>query len=64
MGIPVYWIGSYLDLEMQDFLLELYQSSLFGVNNKRRGEFRTTLSAIAQVRPPHPTLVAAMKPLA
>ena len=54
MGIPVYWIGSYLDLEMQDFLLELHQSGFAGFNLRKRAVFRVPLATIAQVAAPAP----------
>ena len=46
-GIPVYWMGSYVDLEMQEFQLELMQS--FSLKRtRRRAAHSLTLSQLAQ----------------
>ena len=46
-GIPVYWMGSYVDLEMQEFQLELMQS--FSLKKtRRRSAHSLTLSQLAQ----------------
>ena len=46
-GIPVYWMGSYIDLEIQEFQLELMQS--FSLKkNKRRAVHAITLAQLAQ----------------
>ena len=46
-GIPVYWMGSYVDLEIQEFQLELWQS--FSLKKaKRRSQTAITLSSLAQ----------------
>lgn len=46
-GIPVYWMGSYVELEMQEFQLELMQSSTLK-KTRRRAAVSITLSQLSQ----------------
>lgn len=46
-GIPVYWMGSYVDLEIQEFQIELWQSYSLK-KSKRRSQTAITLSQLAQ----------------
>jgi len=46
-GVPVYWMGSYVDLEMQEFLLEVCRRRITRRVNKL-GEARVNLGSIAQ----------------
>ena len=46
-GIPIYWMGSYGGLEVQDFVLEVWAGRLLQ-RPRKCAEFRCPLSAIAQ----------------
>lgn len=46
-GVPIYWIGAYGDLEVQDFMIEIFTKK--GMRSPiKKAEYRTPLSALAQ----------------
>ena len=44
--IPIYWIGSYEELEMQDFAIEVRTKSM--LREKKVGELSMSLASLAQ----------------
>ena len=46
-GVPIYWMGSYGGLEVQDFVLEVWSTKLLRAA-KKKCEYRCSLSNVAQ----------------